>query len=140
MSKLLTLTLESGEKAKVPFNETSTIKITTRTFPDPAAGPVDVEKAYSGVTNIAIGEIKGDDPLPQAPDKGGFESVETAIAFAAELPTGLGAAHLEQAQNKWPKSAELKAELERYDAEIRGTPNDAPVEAKAPEVEEEKHE
>lgn len=26
---------------------------------------------------------------------------------------------------KWPKSSDLKAELKRYDAEIRATPNDA---------------
>jgi hypothetical protein len=125
VSKLLTLTLESGEKAKVPFNETSQFRITTRTFPDPAAGPVDVEQSYTGVVGATVSEGKGADPLPPQPGATGFESEEAAIAFAAELPTGVGAAHLEQALTKWPKSTAIKDELEVYDAEIRATPNDS---------------
>jgi hypothetical protein len=126
VSKQLNLKLESGETAKVPFNETSMFRITTRTYPDPAAGPVDVEQAFTGVTGVTSSELKsGEEPLPPAATLGGYESPEAAIAYAAELPTGLGAAHLDQALVKWPKNKDIVAELEAYDAEIKSTFNDA---------------
>lgn len=132
MSKILKLTLGTGETMEVPLESTSVISVKTRTSPSP--GEVfDNESAFTDVSAIElvdapdVSAVETAPPPPaeitslQAPDPATIETPDAAIAHAETLPIDQAATHIDVALTKFPGDEDLLAAKDEIAAIIAGT-------------------
>jgi hypothetical protein len=138
VTKVMQITLGTGEVQEVPFESTSTISVRTRRQPDPGAPFVDEEQAYSDVADIVVVDAAeepaatieqptvqtiGDGTEPvQQPAEETLASPEAALEHAQTLPTlEDAAAHITAALERFPDDADLKAASDEIAAALAKT-------------------
>lgn len=118
MSKILKLTLGTGETQEVTLETTSVVSVRTRTNPAPGE-IVDVDAAFTDVVAAEIVDAPEPAiaPAPAEPDPATDTPVEeptlaspaVAIEHAQTLPIEDAAAHIDAALAKFPGDPDLEA-------------------------------
>jgi hypothetical protein len=124
VSKILKLTLGTGDEHDVPLEETSTVTVKTRSMPQPGGTAVDTEYAYTNVVAAEVVDAPADTSAPVPAATAAPASPEAATETAVQLPLADAAAHVEKALAKFPDDPDLLALQSELDTQIR---SDTPV-------------
>lgn len=119
MSKILKLTLATGQVHEIPLEQTSTITVRTRETTDPSV-TIERDWAYTSVVAAEVVDPPGQTGDPTAVVEDTLSSPGAALDWAQNLPVADAAAHVEKALALYPGDTGLLAKLSQLDAAIRG--------------------